>query len=98
MEDGGILEDLMEGLKDQEEEEDDCLVGPALTVLWLHRMLLVMQAGPSNFVLWRVRMVEMMVLVDTLKVVMRVMVTLVEVTLTGVWRWEIVTCLWCRED
>jgi len=93
MEDGGILEDLMEDLTDQEEEEDDCRVGLVLTVLWLHRMLLVMQVGPSNFVLLRVRMVEMMVLVDTRKVVMKVMVTLVEVTLTGVWRWEIVTCL-----
>jgi len=98
MEDGGILEDLMEDLKDQVEEEDDCRVGPVLTVLWLHRMLLVMQVGPSNFVLWRERMVEMMVLVDTLKVVMKVMVTLAEVTLIGVWRWEIVTCPWCRED
>ena len=97
MEDGGILEDLMEVLTDQEEEED-CRVDPVQTVLWLRRMLLVMQVGLSSFVLWRARMVKMMVLVYTLMVVMMVMETLVEVTLICVWRWEIVICLWCMED
>ena len=43
-------------------------------------------------------MVEMKVLVCTLMVGMRAMVTLVEVTLICVWRWESVTCLWGMED
>ena len=97
MEDGEILEDLMEVLKDQEEEED-CRVDPVRTVLWLRKMLLVMRVGLSSFVLWRARMVKMMVLVCTLMVGMRAMVTLVEVTLICVWRWESVTCLWGMED
>ena len=97
MEDGEILEDLMEVLKDQEEEED-CRVDPVRTVLWLRKMLLVMRVGLSSFVLWRVMMVEMKVLVCTLMVGMRAMVTLVEGTLICVGRWESVTCLCGMED
>ena len=43
-------------------------------------------------------MVEMKVLVCTLMVGMRAMVTLVEETLICVGRWESVTCLWGMED